>query len=294
MSLRLDVQRLQMYTSFFVLIVWLMCSSIEAQPGGRKAAGVLTLDGYSFPKIVDGSHNVVVKFGTGNDYSEGAEQWDRLGHELMDKPDIVLAEVTLSSGGMDDDYDMYGYGGVGSDGDDETGNEQLLAQFNISPDSLPQFRLFLKGSDQSQPLSYSTDKYGDLLSFIQSNGIYLGLEGCLREFDDLAKAFVNSFNDQSKRDQVGETAKKEMNKYDAKGAASDEVNLKSAKYYIKVMAKMVASNNMRWVETEIERLAKILMSGNLNQTKQQWFQQRLNILSVFAGALDPDAQKNEL
>jgi len=85
-----------------------------------------------------------------------------------------------------------------------------------------------------------------------------------------------------------------MNKYDAKGAESDEVNLKSAKYYIKVMAKMVASNNMRWVETEIERLAKILMSGNLNQTKQQWFQQRLNILSVFAGALDPDAQKNEL
>ena len=112
----------------------------------------------------------------------------------------------------------------------------------------------------------------------------MGLQGYLAEFDELVKQFLQSKQDQTKRDQVGESAKKELDKYDQGGEEENEEKYKSAKYYIKVMAKIV-SNSDEWVIKEGERLSGILMSGNLSKQKEKWFQQRLNILSVFAGLM---------
>lgn len=43
---------------------------------GQKPPGIVELDGFSFPKIVDGSHNVIIKFG--DKYSYGDETLEQV------------------------------------------------------------------------------------------------------------------------------------------------------------------------------------------------------------------------
>ena len=101
-----------------------------------------------------------------------------------------MAVVELNTG-YEDEYDMYGYGGMDSDGNEENSVELLFEQFNIAPDDLPQYRLFLKGDDIEDPHKYKAET-GDLSSWIQSNGIYFGLQGYLAEFDELVKQLLQS------------------------------------------------------------------------------------------------------
>merc|ERR1712228_994021 len=58
--------------------------------------GIISLDRFSFQKVVStGLQNVLVFFG--DDYSD-REQFDELAWQLSDSPNIILAQVTLSSG----------------------------------------------------------------------------------------------------------------------------------------------------------------------------------------------------
>ena len=207
-----------------------------------------------------------------------------------------MAEITYNpggGGGYEDEYDMYGYGGVGQDGlsSQENGIDDLMESYGITPDDLPQYRLFLKNKDVKQPKNYNNAQTQDLLRWIQSYGIYLGLKGCLPEFDKLVKEFIINKDNEKKRDEIGEIAKKELDKY--QNDDIDEIKHKSGKYYIKVMAKIISNNN-EWVDKEITRLNGILSGGNLIKEKEEWFQQRLNILSVFSSAINPNDNKDEL
>ena len=147
----------------------------------------------------------------------------------------------------------------------------------------------MKNADVQSPKEYD-ESTGGLLQWVQSNGIYLGLEGCLAEFDDLIEEFIN---DHGKRDEIGKKAKEFMDRYDEGGEEEDAGKHKSAKYYIKAMAKVV-NKGQEWVQTEGERLGGILMTGNLSKQKEKWFAIRLNILSVFASVIQNDGGKTEL
>ena len=201
---------------------------------------------------------------------------------MSDAPNIIMAKVTMSSGSDYDDYDMYGSGGM--DGDEDSGlKAQLFEEYGVSPSDTPSFRLFLKGKDASNPIKYDSNK--SIREWVESHGIYLGSNGCLQEFDDLIADFVKN---EAKRDEIGKTGKELMEKYD-----ENDAKYKSAKYYIKVMAKIV-SKSEEWVGTESERLLKILRSGNLSREKEKWFVKRMNILSVFNGIINPNEDKDEL
>ena len=52
-----------------------ICACIIMNVSGQSPPGIIDLDGYSFPKIVDGSHNVIIKFGEKYSYGDDtAEQ----------------------------------------------------------------------------------------------------------------------------------------------------------------------------------------------------------------------------
>eukprot|EP01083_Nonionella_stella_P264303 896799_1 len=162
----------------------------------QGSSGVIQLDSVSFPKIVDGSHNIIIKFGETNPYGESGEEWESLGIEVADKPEIIMAEVNLNTGSYEDEYDYYGGMSDGMSDDYDNGNEQLFEQYNITPENTPAYRLFLKNSNPSKPKQYNNKD--NLLQWIQSNGIYLGLEGQIKEFDELIPDFVGNQNDQKK------------------------------------------------------------------------------------------------
>lgn len=208
-----------------------------------------------------------------------------------------MAEMTYNAGGgYEDEYDMYGYGGMGEDSlsSEELGIDDLMTKYKISTEDLPQYRLFLANKDVNNPKKFTDSQTPDLFRWIQSYGIYLGLKGCLPEFDKLTKEFIKYGDDDKKRDEIGENGKKELDKYDIKnGESPDENKYKSGKYYIKVMAKIVA-NGKEYVSKEIDRLNGILSGGNLIKEKEEWFQIRLNILSVFQNEINPTENKDEL
>ena len=148
-------------------------------------------------------------------------------------------------------------------------------------------RLFLKDEEAANPHTF--DGSMDLMQWIQSKGIYLGLEGCLEEFDELTTEFMTNTKD---RDDIGKRAKVFMDRYGENGEDADAAKLKSAKYYIKVMAKIVAEGE-EWVNKEGERLSGIVTGGNMNIAKRPWFIKRLNILSTFANPELMEAAKGD-
>ena len=108
---------------------------------------------------------------------------------------------------------------------------------------------------------------------------------------------MDNKEDETKRDEIGKRAKGFMDRYDENGEEADAVKMKSAKYYIKVMAKIIADGE-EWVNKEGERLSGIVMGGNMNIAKKPWFIKRLNILSMFAQQIEAfkasDEEKPEL
>ena len=130
--------------------------------------------------------------------------------------DLLLAEVGISE-----------YG-------DNT-NSELGDKYSIESDDYPQYRLFLSGKDVNEPLKYEyTDNVESdtLAQFVRKNGIYLALNGCLKDFDELVDKFMTN-KDKANRGKIGNEGKKLLDNYSGK-----EDEEKSGKYYMKVMAKI--------------------------------------------------------
>lgn len=246
-----------MLTFFFTLLLVLFCKA--ATP-----AGVLPLDTITFPKIVDSSRNVLVRFDKKYAYGDEQNEWEALAGEIASGPNLLLAEV----------------------GVEEHGNEQnkdLGEQYSISPDDFPQFRLFKSGEDISSPVAFTGESVtADALKrFIKSAGISVVLEGCLESFDLLASRFLSNPSD---RDNIGNEGKTLLNNL------SDENEIKSAKYYMKVMAKLI--NDSNFASNEINRLNKILDGQGFSDDKVRWFKIRLNILSSFVSDTQEETKED--
>ena len=125
----------------------------------------------------------------------------------------------------------------------------------------------LKGTPSSgTPLVYKGEKKSDaFLRFAQAEaGVWVGLPGQIKEFDDIAKGFA--------ADPAGSVKKAEA----AQGGAKDA---DGAKYYVKVMTKLAASKD--FVGKETERLQKMIDDGSVKASKKEQFGRRLNILASF-------------
>ena len=211
-------------------------------------------------KISEYKHNALIHI-----------QWKEFAGDYGGGSDLLLAEVGISE-----------YG-------DNT-NSELGDKYSINKDDYPQYRLFLSGKDVNEPLKY---EYKDnvqsdtLAQFVRKNGIYLALNGCLKDFDELVNRFMTN-KDKGNRDKIGTEGKKLLDNYSGK-----EDEEKSGKYYMKVMAK-INKDGDEYVNKEIKRLDNLLNGETyIAEEKKPWFRKRLNILSVFREKL-PDDDKKEL
>ncbi|ETO10087.1 Endoplasmic reticulum protein ERp29 [Reticulomyxa filosa] len=155
-------------------------------------------------------------------------------------------------------------------------NQDLIGRFSIKFEDVPQYRLFKAGTGVSEPIVF-TDKQisaASLSSFLKSNGIWVGLAGCLEEFDQLAQEFIRN-EDGSARSKIGEKGKQILQKL------TNESQIKSANYYMKVMANIVKEGNS-YPANEFNRVQKLLKNQKgLAENNKSWFHVRSNILSSF-------------
>lgn len=156
-----------MYLLLFTILVNLFSGILCNVPGS------ISVDEFSFDKIVPRFDTVLVKFDASYPYGDKHEAFSTVAKELKTSSDILFAEV-----------------GVKDWGDLE--NQKLAERFGIkSKQDWPALRLFVKGEDE--PFNFNSDRLwsaDEIKKFIREHSnIYLGLEGCIEQFDKLASEF---------------------------------------------------------------------------------------------------------
>lgn len=111
----------------------------------------------------------------------------------------------------------------------------------------------------------------NLRRFVRQNSdLYLGLAGCIKEFDELAVKFVRSSAD-DRQSVLADT--------EERAAALEGNKVDIAKVYVAFM-KRVAERGTTFVEAEKQRLKKIL-NGKVSDAKKDDLKRRLNVLESF-------------
>ena len=109
-------------------------------------------------------------------------------------------------------------------------------------------------------------------------GLWLGLPGCLEQFDKIVKEFTKASDE--------EKAKLVTKAEEEAGKLTNEKQKASAEMYIKTMKKVVEKGN-EFINTETQRVEK-LQSGKISDKKKEQLNDRLNILASFSMGLQKD------
>merc|ERR1719327_2248220 len=156
--------------SYRLAIVLSLCYSVSAYTD----RGIVKLDNTTFDRIIDGSRNVIVRFDKEYSYGDEHDAWKDFAKTVGDSSaDMLVCDVGVSEYGDKD-------------------NSDISERYSIKSDDFPQYRLWLKGKPSSvDPISYKGDKKSDaFLRFVQAEaGVWVGLPGQLKDFDELAKGF---------------------------------------------------------------------------------------------------------
>eukprot|EP01098_Paradermamoeba_levis_P004037 TRINITY_DN1767_c0_g1_i2.p1 TRINITY_DN1767_c0_g1~~TRINITY_DN1767_c0_g1_i2.p1 ORF type:complete len:262 (-),score=103.94 TRINITY_DN1767_c0_g1_i2:89-760(-) len=142
---------MQLKTLFFLLFIAL--APIFAKPG------LLEIDEINFPKIVDGTKNVLVQF---TDYAwKETKDFQNVVDEFANNNEIIIAKVICHD------------------------NKKLKEKY-VSDGEYPATKLFLKGKDSQSPLSYHGPEAPEsIIEFVAFN-----LSPRLKTLKELAHRFV--------------------------------------------------------------------------------------------------------
>ncbi|XP_050524323.1 endoplasmic reticulum resident protein 29 [Daktulosphaira vitifoliae] len=224
---------------------------------GSQTKGIVSLDSYTFDKILSKFKVSIVKFDVAYPYGEKHEEFVKLGSAYQSVDDLLIADVPVK------DY-----------GDKE--NEDLASRFGLSKEDLPSVKLFILGS--SEPLTFTDQDFNleKLQKFIakySKSVVYIGLPGTLEKFDHLATQFSKEKLTE-KRKQLLLQAEQLWDITEGKQ------NQKSAEVYVKTMRKALEKGDT-FFEIETVRVKNIL-KGSLAEEKKLDMSIRLNILESFS------------
>ncbi|CAH0548903.1 unnamed protein product [Brassicogethes aeneus] len=237
------------HTRFFCLVLcFLSVVSVNL-----ACKGCVELDEYNFNKVLSKFKAVLVKFDIAYPYGEQHDTFSEVSKDIRSVNDLIFAQVGIKDYGDKD-------------------NEELGKKYGIQgKDDLPALRLFVDGKE---PISPPDDfKWNEeyFKGFLRDNtGIYIGLQGCLEEFDKYALEFIKS----SKKEALYKKALK------AADNLKTETDKKTAVIYTKYMNKVIEKDTS-FINQENLRLNKLLKEGKINENKKTEIVQKLNILKSF-------------
>ncbi|XP_043253546.1 endoplasmic reticulum resident protein 29 [Colletes gigas] len=217
--------------------------------------GCVSLDSYSFDKVIPKFKAAVVKFDVAYPYGDKHEQYSQIAATTKDAYDFLVAEVKVKDYGNKD-------------------NSDLAARYKIKSDAFPAVLLFLQG--KTEPIQFVADKATDFTAdnikrFIKTkSSVYLGLPGCVEQLDKLAEEFKSS--DENERKEI-------LNKAKIIEETLPETQHAAAKVYIKTMERILEKGNT-FVQTEQTRIDGIL-KGKLSNEKKRIMEEKRNILHSF-------------
>lgn len=141
--------------------------------------GVVLLDEIVFDKVLSRFPVALVKFDSAFPYGDKHEEYSKFAREqnVLVK-DLLIADVHAKDYGEKDNW-------------------SLLKRFGINEKELPTILLFNR-ADPSKWLRYPKEQevtVDSLKNFVRRNTkLYIGLSGCIEEFDVIAAKFMEKFN----------------------------------------------------------------------------------------------------
>jgi len=211
--------------------------------------GAIPLDSLTFDKVVDGTKPAIVKFDKQYAYGDAEDAWKAFA-TAMAPTELLIAEV-----------------GVQDYGDKE--NDDLREKYEVKADDFPVFKLFGKG----EPITFTGDVSTDALKLWakEATGVWIGLEGCVEEFDKIAARYSEGAI--SAAEGVKET--------DAMLAqvGDDPDKTKAGSMYQRIFAKVV-EKGPGFAVTEAARVKKLL-EAKVSDVKKANLKLRVNILASF-------------
>ncbi|GAB1600668.1 endoplasmic reticulum resident protein 29-like [Argonauta hians] len=233
-----------LFTSFLA-VFWPACLAEMIQ-------GSVSLNSGVFDKIISKYKAALVKFDETYPYGEKQEEFKKVAQSSFVQKDLLIAEVQIADWG-------------------EKVNLDLGTRFNVKKKDFPVYKLFLQG--QKEPIDYTgnTKDSAEIIRFVTKNSdLWLGMPGCLEEYDTLAKKFVRASTEE--RQKILSEAEELKEKY------NNDMQRSIATIYVKTMKKILEKE--KFVENEIKRVRK-LKDGKISANKKEQLDRRLNILSSF-------------
>ena len=232
-----------------------------------SAKGCVELDSITFDKVVPRFKYALVKFDIAFPYGDSHEAFTSVALELGPRVDNLLFALV----GIKD------YG--------ELDNADLAKRFRV-PELYPHIKLF-HNETFDKFLTYPDDAKVTqelLRKYLRENtDLYIGLPGCLENFDELAIEFAISED----KDEIYQKAEA------VRGNIDDEKAQNSAKVYCTIMKKILESDKTvnEFLHDEQKRLENLLKGAKLSENKKQDLNKRMNILESFKVKL---IEKDEL